>query len=85
MSVLVLFGVAVQTFVPQFHSRLYRKRIDTRHIINFAFTFGKRAAHYLDEHKKAQRSVLELESNAHRVPVPDLSQSMQAYLEEQAA
>jgi hypothetical protein len=83
--VLVLFGVIVQTCVPQFHSLLYRKRNDIRNILNFAFSFGKRAARYLDEHRRAQRSRLELESNVRRAPVSDLSQSMQAHSGEQAA
>jgi len=76
-AVLSIFGVVVQTCVPQFHSRLYRKQNHSHVMINFAFSFGKRAARYLEEHKRAIRSTLELESNARRAPVSDLSQSVQ--------
>lgn len=76
-SVLCLFGVIVQICVPQFHSRLYRKKNDSKSIINFAFSYGKRAARYLDEHVRMQRTSLDLEPNARRAPVSDLSQSGQ--------
>ena len=70
VPLLVLLGLILQTFVPKFHSRLYRKRKDIRNIINFAFTWGERAFRYLDEHRRVQH----LEANPHISSVTDLNQ-----------
>lgn len=46
----VVLGIAVQTFVPRFASKLRRKPNSSAHIINFAYSFGIRAQRCLTYH-----------------------------------
>ena len=77
IGVLVLLGLIAQICLPTFHTRLYRRKKNINHIINFAFTFGQRAANYLSEHMKMQRCLAELQSTVRRVPESGWSQSGQ--------
>lgn len=68
VAVLILIGVIVQASVPLFQARLFRKKMDIRYILYFAFTFGQRAALYLDEHIRLQSRLSPLGAEVRRVP-----------------